>query len=327
MKKIRFAILLIFISAFCFFFVGQAPKTENIVWGVNFSQKQAEALGLDWQKTYLALIEDLGAKNIKLAVYWDLLEPERGRYDFSALDWQVKTAEEKGAKILLAMGVKVPRWPECHIPSWAGALDDKERQEEVLAMLEKTVLRYEKFDSIVGWQVENEPLFPFGRCPKPDKDFLKKEADLVKSLSTGKPVIISDSGEGSFWFKAAGIGDIVGTTIYRKAWFEKPGIYVNYPFPPVFYWRKAELIEKFFNKKVICVELQAEPWGPKLIQDSSVSEQEKTMGLSRFRSNVEFAEKTGLDKFYLWGGEWWYWLKEKQNKPEIWDEAKKLFLK
>ena len=22
---------------------------------------------------------------------------------------------------------------------------------------------------------------------------------------------------------------------------------------------------------------------------------------------------------------WWYWMKEKQNQPEIWDEAKKLF--
>jgi len=27
----------------------------------------------------------------------------------------------------------------------------------------------------------------------------------------------------------------------------------------------------------------------------------------------------------LWGGEWWYWMKEKQNQPEIWQEAKKLF--
>jgi hypothetical protein len=25
--------------------------------------------------------------------------------------------------------------------------------------------------------------------------------------------------------------------------------------------------------------------------------------------------------------EWWYWLKEKQGKPEIWQEAKKLFQK
>jgi len=49
------------------------------------------------------------------------------------------------------------------------------------------------------------------------------------------------------------------------------------------------------------------------------------MNLERFKQNIEFAKRTGLDKFYLWGAEWWYWLKEKQNQPEIWNEAKLLF--
>ena len=49
------------------------------------------------------------------------------------------------------------------------------------------------------------------------------------------------------------------------------------------------------------------------------------MNLEQFRKNIEFAQRTGLDTFYLWGGEWWYWLKEKQNQPEIWEEAKTLF--
>ena len=85
----------------------------------------------------------------------------------------------------------------------------------------------------------------------------------------------------------------------------------------IFWWRKAQLIEKIFNKKVIVVELQAEPWGPKLLYESPLEEQEKTMNLERFTANIEFAKKTGLDEFYLWGGEWWYWLKEKQNNPQI----------
>ena len=101
--------------------------------------------------------------------------------------------------------------------------------------------------------------------------------------------------------------------------------YIYYPLPPVFYWRKAVLINKFFNKRVIVTELQAEPWGPKLLYDSPLKEQEKTMNLEQFKYNISFAKKTGLDEFYLWGGEWWYWLKEKQGKVEIWEEAKKLF--
>ena len=76
---------------------------------------------------------------------------------------------------------------------------------------------------------------------------------------------------------------------------------------------------------MIVVEFQAEPWGPKLLYDSPLEEQEKTMNLEQFKQNIEFAKKNGLDKFYLWGVEWMYWLKETQQKPEIWNEAKKLF--
>ena len=44
-----------------------------------------------------------------------------------------------------------------------------------------------------------------------------------------------------------------------------------------------------------------------------------------FNEDVLFAKDTGLDKFYFWGVEWWYWMKTKQNQPQIWNEAKLLF--
>ena len=319
-------ILIFFLLIVGFFSIGNSPKAEKITWGVNFSQKHTQNLGLDWKKTYLALIDDLGVKNIKLAVYWDLVEPQKGEYDFSDLDWQIKIAEQKEVKLMPVIGMKVPRWPECHIPQWAKNLKKEEQQEEITEMLKEIVLRYRGSTSIIRWQIENEPFFPFGECKWSDKDFLKKEIDLVKSLDEQKrPIVISDSGEGSFWITAAKLGDVVGTTIYRKVWSTQLKVYVDYPFSPVFYWRKAEIIKKFFNKKVICVELQAEPWGPQLLYGSPLAEQEKTMNPGQFQKNIEFAEKTGFDEFYLWGSEWWYWLKEKQNKPEIWNEAQKLF--
>jgi len=326
MKKLILFILILLLFITAFFSIGKPPRPEKITWGVNFSHKHSRDLGLDWQKNYLALIDDLGARNIKLAVYWDLIEPKRGEYDFSDLDWQVKTAEEKEARLLLVVGMKAPRWPECHIPQWAVNLSKEEQQEEILGMLKEIVQRYKESPSITKWQVENEPFFPFGECKWSDKGFLKKEIDLVKSLDGQKrPIVISDSGEGSFWFTAAKLGDIVGTTMYRKVWSTQLKMYLDYPFPPVFYWRKAEIIKKIFNKKVICVEFQVEPWGPKLLYYSPLAEQEKTMNLEQFQKNIEFAKKTGFDEFYLWGSEWWYWMKEKQNKPEIWNEAKKLF--
>lgn len=315
-------LLLVFIG---YFSVGTPPQAEKITWGVNFSQKHSQDLGLNWQENYSALLDDLGAKNLKVAAHWDLFEPEKDKYHFGDLDWQVKEAEKHNAKILLAIGMKTPRWPECHIPEWAASLNKDQQQKEILEMLEKVVLRYKDSQAIEYWQIENEPFFPFGNCPWVDKEFLKKEVALVKSLDSRHLIIISDSGEGSFWIQAAELGDVVGTTMYRIVWVRQVGVYLNYPFSPTFYWRKAQIIKKFFNKKVICVEFQSEPWGPKLLYDSPLAEQEKSMNLEQFQKNIEFARKTGLDEFYLWGGEWWYWMKEIQNDPRIWDEAKKLF--
>lgn len=319
-------ILIFLLLVFLFLFVGKPSEAEKITWGVNFSHKHAQLLGLDWKETYSALIDELGVRNIKLATYWDLIEKEKGNYDFKDLDWQIKKAGERGVKLLLVIGMKAPRWPECHLPDWAKGLDKEKQQEKILALIEKIVLRYRDSQAIAMWQVENEPFFPFGECLWVDKDFLKKEIELVKSLDVdNRPVVISDSGEGSFWIQAAKLGDIVGTTMYKKVWFHQLGIYISYPFPPTFYARKAEIIKSLFGKKVINVELQAEPWGPELLYKSPLSEQEKTMNLERFKDNINFAKRTGLDEFYLWGAEWWYWMKEKQGQPGIWNEAKTLF--
>jgi len=325
-KKIMLYFLILLLIIVGFLFIGRPSEAENIVWGVNFSQKHAQGLGLDWQETYSALIDDLGATNIKLATYWDLIEKGEGDYDFGDLDLQVKEAEQKGVNLFLVIGMKSPRWPECHIPEWAKGLTKEEQQEKILNLVKQIVSRYQDYSSITMWQIENEPFFPFGECPWVDKEFLKKEVEQVKNLDKQKrPVVISDSGEGSFWISAARVGDVVGTTMYKKVWIHQLGIYLTYPLPPNFYWQKAQIIKTFFNKKVICVELQAEPWGPRLLYDSPLEEQQKSMDLQRFQQNIDFARKTGLDEFYLWGGEWWYWMKEKQNQPQIWEEAKKLF--
>lgn len=341
-KKVIFGFLIFLLVFGGYLFIGSPPPAEKITWGVNFSQKHTQNLGLDWKETYLALLDDLKVKNIKLITHWDLIEPDynppttlpaegwapKDKYNFEDLDWQIENAEERGVKIILVIGMKTPRWPECHIPEWANNLSKEEQQKEVLELLEKIVLRYGGQSSVWAWQVENEPFFPFGECPWRDREFLKKEINLVKSLDQKqRQIIVTESGEWSPWVLAPRYGDLVGVTMYRKVWNSHLGIYFSYDFfRPVYYRRKALLVKKIFDKKVIVVELQAEPWGPVLLYDLPLAEQEKTMNLEQFKYNLEFAKKTGLDTFYLWGAEWWYWLKEKQNQPEIWQEAKKLFL-
>src|SRR3989344_357720 len=135
LKYFSLALLAIILLFAGYFFVGSVESAKEITWGVNFSQKQAEALGLDWQETYLALFDDLGVRNLKLITYWDLLEKDEGQYDFGDLDWQIEKANEYGVKALLVIGMKTPGWPECHIPEWAKGLGKEEQQAEILKLL------------------------------------------------------------------------------------------------------------------------------------------------------------------------------------------------
>lgn len=315
-----------------YLFVSKAQvKSQSIVWGVDFSQMQAEYLGLDWKETYSAIIDGLGAKNIKLHTPWSWVQGKQDTYYFDDIDWQIKQAEEKQVKIIYVVGMKTGRWPECHIPYWAEGLSIDHQQEEVLKYIKETVLRYKDSRSIINWQVENEPFLKFGRCPSwyyKDEDFLKKEIDLIKSIDPSRQIIVSESGEQSTWVNAAKVGDIVGITMYRNAWSEFTDTFGlnTYAFlTPMAYFKKAEAIKQAFGKKIICVELQTEPWVKKGIVETPLEEQLKLMNLDLFKENIEYAEQTGFDKFYFWGAEWWYWLKVKHGHAEIWDEAKHLF--
>ncbi|KKU94314.1 MAG: hypothetical protein UY26_C0002G0096 [Candidatus Jorgensenbacteria bacterium GW2011_GWA1_48_13] len=327
-KIIKYAAFLLaatIVLSFIFFFVGKSRPAADIRWGVNFSYSHAEELGLDWQETYLTFLDELGVKRFKLITQWDLLEPSPGKFDFEAVDWQLREAEKRGARAFLVLGMKTPRYPECHIPGWAANFSQKEREAAVLNFLEASIKHFKETPTIWAWQIENEPLFPFGECPEMRKEFWREEINLVKSLDPARPVIATDSGEWSLWFQAARVGDIVGTTLYRKVWFKELDIYTPYPLPPVFYGRKAWLVKFLFGKDVINVELQAEPWGPTLLYDLPLEEQDKTMNLERFKKIISYAKNTGMSEFYFWGAEWWHWLKEADNNSAIWEEAKKLF--
>jgi len=313
---------------FIWLFVGKAPLSSEIIWGISFSQKQADLLNISWKENYLALLDDLGVRSLKIIAYWDLIEPEEGKYFFDDLDFQIREAQSRGVKIILVFGRKVPRWPECHIPNWAKNLNEEKQEEKMLVFFEKIISRYGKIESIWAWQIENEPFFKFGECPEISEEILRKEINLVKKLDfKNRPIVISDSGSNRFWFKTAGLGDMVSISLYRKVWFKELNLYIKYPFPPVFYWRKYQIVKTVFGRKVFCGELQAEPWGPVLINELSLEEQEETMDLEQFQKIIDFARKTGFDEFYFWGAEWWYWLKTEKNDSRIWDEARDLIEK
>ena len=307
---------------------GSGEFNSDIDFGVSFSQVSAEQMEIDWRKAYSSILDDLGVKKFRLIAYWQKIETNKGEYVFDDLDWQINEAEKRGAEVVLAVGQKLPRWPECHIPDWARDLSKEERENEILSMLTEVVEHYQDNDTIKYWQVENEPfLINFGECPEFDENFLAKEIALVRKLDKKRrPVILTASGELSSWTKPATYGDVLGTTLYRIVWSDILERHVEYPIPAVFYNKRANYIKRLTGiDKVIIIELQAEPWSHLMIYENTLEEQFKTMDLDRFKEIIDYTYETGFDEAYLWGVEWWYWIRENHDIDTYWLEAQKLW--
>jgi len=297
------------------------PIQQPKLWGLTFSARQARSLGLDPDEVLRALVNDLGMKTLRLSVYWDDVESTKGKYDFSQIDRELAIAREGGATVLLAMGRKLPRWPECHDPAWFGGSPGQERSESQLAYVRAVIERYKSDPIITMWQVENEPFLPYGACADYDITILDEELAIVRSLDVTRKVVVTDSGELSLWARAAKRGDIFGTTMYRKVSNRYFGL-ITYPIPPSFFRVKRALTEFAVGKRPsMVVELQGEPWDLTPYQYLPIERQFVTMGPSDFEETLAYAERTGFDVFYLWGGEWWYWLKTKGH-DEHWNYMK-----
>ncbi|MFA6106642.1 MAG: endo-1,4-beta-xylanase [Patescibacteria group bacterium] len=325
--KKSFFLTVLFILLLGFIFsLGRDVPEKDLRYGLTFSKKKAADLGFDWKKVYAAVLDELGARRIRLPAYWDEVEVNQGQWNWSDLDWQVKEAEKRNAEIILAIGGRLPRWPECHFPAWTGGLEKNQKETALLKYIAETVKRYKDNGSVKYWQVENEPfLNHFGDCPKPDKNFLDDEIALVRSLDS-RPIIITDSGELSVWIPAARRADVFGTTMYRDTYSSHLGMYIHYPITPGFFHFKKNLARLFASpRKWIVIELQAEPWCPVPFEEATQAERNRTMSLSKFKEMIDFSSKTGFGEFYLWGAEWWYWEREVNNNPEIWEYAKELF--
>lgn len=296
---------------------------ENF-WGVTYSAKFAESLGLDWQEAYLAILDDLQVKNIRIPIYWDQIEQTEGEFDFARYDYIFSEGKNRDVNFIANIGWRLPRWPECHNPAWANDNSESEIQAKMLLIIERVITHYKEHDEIVAWQIENEPLLDwFGECPKGDRAFLEKEVALVKAMDE-RPIIISASGELSTWRQETKIGDIFATTMYRVVW--NPIFrYVRYPIPDWFY--KVKL---YFNgvdrQDAIISELQTEPWVPNgTLADLEFTEFNKSFDIEQFKANLQFAINTDFRQAYLWGVEWWY-LQKQAGHGEYWGTAKHLFI-
>lgn len=324
--RVTFFLVVILIFVWIISFAFDWSDGRKPEWGIVFTPSYARYLGLNPGETYTTLLDELGVKYIRLAAYWNEIEKQEGENDWRELDWMMDEAARRGVKVILASGRRLPHWPECHFPRWLingsteAFVQSLALDKRGLEFHERVVRRYRSHPALEMWQIENEPFVGFFGCDASAASLVEKEINIVRRLDPNHKILITDSGELSSWRKTAKRGDFLGITLYRSVYNPYLGSF-NYDFiiPAAFYRLKARLVGQPTNL-IFISELQAEPWAPAGILSLSAKDQ---MTSARLQKNITLARRTGFPRVYLWGAEYWYWLKAKHNDPTLWELVKK----
>ena len=326
-KLILYILLVIVFISIILLLLSIRKNPDKITYGVSFNTPYARELGLDWKKVYIAILDDLKVKHLRLAAQWTMIEPQNNKFNFKELDFQINEAEKRNADVIFGVGRRLPRWPECHVPEWAKTLSWEEQKKEILKMISVVVERYKDNDAIIYWQVENEPfltVFAKQYCGDLDKEFLAEEIALVKRLDPTRPILVTDSGNLGTWAGAYKSGDVFGTSVYVYFWNPEIGPFKSI-LPPAYYRIKSNIMRLMYGqKRTLIIELSAEPWLLQPVIDTPMETQLERMNIEKFGEIIKFAKDTRFDTQYLWGAEWWYWLKERGDES-FWIRAKELY--
>jgi len=307
-------------------------KHEPTMVGVTFIPEYASYFGLDPKETFAAILSDLNVKQVRLTSYWDALEPQQGKYDFTQLDWQMQMAQDAGAKVSLSLGLRQPRWPECHMPGWAAKLQGENASSEqwkqpLLDFMKEVVNRYKNSSVLESYQLENEYfLKAFGQCTDFNRQRLVDEYNLVKGLDPYHTLVVSMSNNAIGTPVGEPKPDEFAISIYKRVWDKTiTKRYFEYPIPAWYYAFRAGFVELTTGRNSFIHELQAEAWTPDPFGGTLTTplvEQDKSMNPTILTNRIKYGEATGMKTVDLWGVEWWYWRKVKFNDSGLWDAAK-----
>lgn len=298
---------------------------KELKYGATFIPNYARKFGLDPKTTMQAMIDELNLRHFRLVSYWKDIEKTPGVYDFRELDWQFEKAEASNSTVSLAIGLRQPRWPECHMPQWAEGKPKDVWYPELKKFMTKVMERYKDSPALDSYQLENEFFLDvFGICPDFSRERLIDEAKLVKEVDPDTTLIISRSNNAIGLPIGQPRPDRFGISIYKRVWDANiTKRYFEYPFPAWFYAFLAGAGKITTGKDLIIHELQAEPWGPnKEIYDISIAEQNKSLDAKRLTDRIKFGRATGMREIDLWGVEMWYWRKVALNDPSLWEAGK-----
>lgn len=334
----------------------------NPEFGINFSCNYAEYLLLegpsrgeagyvsddrpgraDWCAATLAtLLRDLRPRHLRLSVEWSEIEPTDGHFDFRLTDALLAEAERQGTKVVLTVGLKAQRHPEYYVPAWVlsgtavggGSVvsEDPRVREYGLRMIARVVSHTSQSPAIVAWGADNEPYIASSRAVgwTLSRQFVREEvAAIRRSDPRARPISINHGQHFVFdrrWQDALADSDVLAVSMYpfrNDVLFGRDVILPILEIGPLApnYAHQARS-SRAANKQFWITEMQAEPWAEEDTRLHGPGNPLKNLDLAKFRRNVGYARRSGADRVYFWGAEWWLFQRERFADPRWMDEAR-----
>jgi Beta-galactosidase len=269
-------------------------SSDGVPLGISFRPLQAQELGLEPGPALKELLE-YPFPVIRLAAYWDRIEPAPGKFDPSWLDWQVDAAERAGKQIIICTGpVKAFGYPEFFVPPHhlpaplpEGQLVTPETHRALLeagtAFLTRIIGRYANRNSVIAWQVEHEAVDPLGmeHSWRLSAEFAEAEVAAARTADSSRPVLLNGflpatapvaaaqwwrtRDQGDSLAVAARFADTIGIDYYPRHALAARGrrtVYLDGTASQLGPRRYRNLSRNAASdgKRVMITEIQAEPW-------------------------------------------------------------------
>ncbi len=338
--------------------------------GVNFSCQRARYLDLDCDALLAAVLDDLGARLVRLSVYWHEAEPEPGRYDWRAIERQLDAVHARGGRAVVSIGMKAQRFPEYWLPVWlrqAVSIPPEELPERhplvrrsLLAFLDAAARRLSVHPAVEALQVENEPFVNYrpnrllrwiGRerygpgeqrslqilflrfgwnatTWRISDSFLAEEVATVRAAAPGTPVVLTHASwlrTDRAWRTLLQHGDVLGQSVYTKRQLGPwPWLYIfPYRLGPLSPHLPVQARTAARQRKALWItELQAEPFEKSGMDERHTPYARYGFTPQRLTANLSLARRAGATRVYLWGVEWWAFLKARHGDDRLWQAGR-----
>lgn len=135
----------------------EAMKVPSELFGIGL---QADMMK-DYERSF-AIMEEAGVRWVRVGAGWGKLEPEHGRFEWSALDGITAAARRHGMSVLVTITAISP-WGSAKPPAGTGkksymAASPPKDMTSYSSFIETVISRYRGRG--IAWQIENEPNAP-----------------------------------------------------------------------------------------------------------------------------------------------------------------------